>query len=119
MRSQRLKSALWVKALLRQFNQESVQAVLRHKGDEEAGALLIILQDIHENYVILREEGTQWHRPPIKKNTDIPPFLQIETYLTKQKNIDPDLWIIEITVENCLSPIEEKLGTRYISENIL
>lgn len=117
MPTTRLKSSLWVKAIIRQFNKDSVEAVLIKKGDDDAGALLIILTDPDNNYAILREQNASWHRPTFKRDPTLPAFEQIESYIKKQKNIDPDLWIIEINVLNCHSPIEKKLTNRYISQN--
>lgn len=94
----RLKTGLWVRALLRRFSQECTDAVLLKKGDEDAGSVLVVLATTQGDYAVLREQAGQtkyWQRHDFKTNS--PSYADVLAYLERQKHYDPDLWIIELT----------------------
>ncbi|GBR51380.1 hypothetical protein AA106555_0525 [Neokomagataea thailandica NBRC 106555] len=102
----RLKTGLWVRATLRRFNDAGSSAMVLNKGDEDAGAVLIVLEDTARNQVILREDGSAWVRTNLLNDETI------NEYLMRQMRYDPDLWVIEINVPDCSVLIEKDLGSR-------
>lgn len=114
--STRLKTGLWVQALLRRAGQDGSSAMLLRRGDEDAGTVLVVLMDRTGNLAVLREAGAQadtdgsgWTRVDIE-TTDA-----LSTYLDRQTRYDPDLWIIEIEVRDIAVPAGSILEKRYAS----
>ncbi len=99
----RLKSALWVAAYLRRCNVEGCSAVVRRRGAEEAGAIFVR---------ICRLDGTSELFGPAPQSALEPgatdrifaaclasqpaPDPEIENYLWRETEFDPDLWIVEV-----------------------
>ncbi|MDF7674149.1 DUF1491 family protein [Acetobacteraceae bacterium ESL0709] len=111
-----LKAGLWVRATLRRFNQNGQPALIIKKGDEDAGAIFILLTDTNGQAAILQEYGNSWRRHELKADTPFELAENMEIFFDRQKRFDPDLWIIEITVKDVASPLETLLETRKISD---
>lgn len=111
-----LKAGLWIRATLRRFNQNGQPALILKKGDEDAGAIFILLTDAAGQAAILQEHGDYWRRHDMKADTPHALAEAIETFLDRQKRFDPDLWVIEITVKDVASPLETLLETRKIPD---
>lgn len=94
MRDERLKSGFWLRALIRQMERMGGHAVVVKKGDEDAGAALLVLTDRMRQNLILRESAAarKWEPVPHKS------YEGLTSYLERQKRYDPDLWIIECEV---------------------
>ena len=93
----RLKSELWVKALIRRCFAVEVAAYLRHRGEAGAGAVLIIAAKDGRAVVygrgMLADGHWGWRRasgPAALAATDA------EAYVERQRKVDPDLWVVEI-----------------------
>src|SRR5436189_4535465 len=102
-RALRLKTGIWVAAYLRRCQVEGVQAVLRRRGAEEAGAIFI---------KVSRLDGTADLYGPAPQSafddgpTDrmfaacLPqtpaPDPDVEARLAREQKFDPDLWIVEV-----------------------
>lgn len=109
----RLKSALWVAAYLRRCQVEGCSAVVRRRGAEEAGAIFIR---------ICRLDGTSELFGPAPQSALEPgatdrsfaaclasrpaPDAEIETYLSRERKFDPDLWIVEV---------EDRAGRNFLN----
>lgn len=109
----RLKSALWVAAYLRRCQVEGCSAVVRRRGAEEAGAIFIR---------ICRLDGTSELFGPAPQSALVPgatdrsfaaclasqpaPDAEIETYLSRERKFDPDLWIVEV---------EDRAGRNFLN----
>nr|WP_294914677.1 DUF1491 family protein [uncultured Neokomagataea sp.] len=102
----RLKTGLWVRATLRRFNDGDHAGMVLHRGDEDAGAVLIVLEDRARNQVVLREDGSTWVRTPLTNDETL------HDYIARQQRYDPDLWVLELTVPDCSAPLEKELGSR-------
>ena len=111
----RLKSAIWVSAYLRRCQVEGVDAVLRRRGAEEAGAIFV---------KVSRLDGTADLYGPAPQTAfgdDDPgdrrfaasmpqPAMadaDIEAKLTKEMRFDPDLWIVEV---------EDRAGRHFLDQ---
>ena len=94
----RLKSKLTAQAILRFYDSRGLSAYLRHKGDEEAGDLMIVI-GLSDGRAVLyspshdMEGRRRWTR--ISGDDPIPAD-QAEVRIAKARSIDPDLWVIEI-----------------------
>ena len=100
----RLKSAIWVAAYLRRHHIQGTFAVMRRRGNEEAGAVFVKIDRL-DGTVELYGPAPQsafdeahpsdrifspcFERQPV---TDA----EAEIFLGRQIRYDPDIWIIEV-----------------------
>jgi hypothetical protein len=110
----RLKSAIWVSAYIRRCQVEGVQAVLRRRGAEEAGAIFIKVSKL---------DGTaDLYGPAPQTAFDDKPtdrmFIScmpaagaseadVEARLTREIRFDPDLWMVEV---------EDRAGRHFLDQ---
>jgi hypothetical protein len=109
----RIKSDIWVRAYLRRCQAEGVPVAIGRRGDEAAGAIFICVD---------RLDGTVFLYGPapaglIESETDrrwVSCFgsdpmseAQANGYLARQREFDPDLWIIQV---------EDKAGRHFLGD---
>src|SRR6185437_6018255 len=94
----RLKSGIWVRALVRRCDIAAIGVAVTARGDGDAGAILIKLCDREAGATVLaqarRADGTLgWMRA-----TGPAPVIETEAdaYIRRQRDRDPDLWVVEI-----------------------
>jgi hypothetical protein len=94
----RLKTGLWIKALIRRCDLAAIAVAVLARGDGDSGAILIKLN--------LRDAGcsvlTQARGPDGEllwmRATGAVPVIEADadSYIARQRRRDPDLWVIEI-----------------------
>jgi hypothetical protein len=97
----RLRSDFWVAAHLRRCAVEGVDAVLRRRGAEEAGAIFVKVDRLDgtaslygpapQLFVEEAAEGRLF--APALTDAPVP---DVEDRLKREIRFDPDLWIVEI-----------------------
>jgi hypothetical protein len=106
----RLKSAIYVQALIRRCEAEGANAYLVRRGAEEAGAVFIKLNRLDGTATVLsparRGEERVWMRPLGQSASEA----QAAEYFAKQLRFDPDIWILEI---------EDREGRTFVDEPIV
>lgn len=111
----RLKSVIFVQALIRRCEAQGAQAFLVRRGAEEAGAVFIKLNKLAGRVTVLspaqasavgEEEGRIWTRP-LGPDAD---EAAASEYLARQVKFDPDIWIVEI---------EDREGRAFVDEKIV
>jgi hypothetical protein len=97
----RLKSGIWVKALLRRCDLAAVGVAVVARGDADAGAILLKLHGRDGGCTVLtqtrRPDGTLvWLRA-----TGPEPVGEVDAdaYVARQRSRDPDLWVVEIDTQ--------------------
>ena len=104
----RLKSAIWVSAYIRRCMIEGAYAVVRRRGAEEAGAIFIKIDRLDGTADLFgpapqsafdeANPGDRAFAACLKQqpraNDDI------EKYLSRQIEFDPDIWLIEVEDRN-------------------
>src|SRR6185437_14161191 len=94
----RLKSGIWVKALVRRCDLAAIGVAVTARGDADAGAILLKFCDRAAGASVLvqarRVDGTLgWMRAtgpdPVAES-------EADAYIDRQRGRDPDLWVVEI-----------------------
>jgi hypothetical protein len=94
----RLKSGIWVQALIRRCDLAAVGVAVAARGDPDAGAVLLKLDGRDAGCTVLaqtrRPDGTLvWMRAT---GPDPVAEAEADAYVARQRGRDPDLWVIEI-----------------------
>ena len=107
----RLKSGLFVRALIRRAEVAGAQAYLVRKGSEEAGAVFIKVSRLDGTCFVLTQavagDGQRVWARPLGESCD---EAKASAYFDKQQKFDPDLWIVEI---------EDREGRPFVDEKIV
>jgi hypothetical protein len=106
----RLKSKLYVQALIRRCEAQGAQAYVVRKGAEEAGAIFLKLNRLDGSCTVLsparRGEGERIWTRPLGETAD---EAKAADYFARQTRFDPDIWIVEI---------EDREGRVFVDEPI-
>ena len=104
----RLKTGLWVRAVLRRIASDGTSAMVLKKGDEDAGSVIVVLIDRNGGTAVLREDGGGWTRAVVSGP------MELTDYLDRQKRYDPDLRVVELEAQDVWQPVERTLGSRRL-----
>jgi hypothetical protein len=106
----RLKTAIYVQALIRRCEVAGASAYLVRHGADEAGAVLIKVNRLDGTCRVLsqarRGEEAVWLQPLGESSDEA----RAADYLARQLRFDPDIWIVEI---------EDREGRSFVIEPIV
>jgi hypothetical protein len=110
----RLKSKIYVQALIRRAEVQGAAAYLLRSGAEEAGAVFIKINRLDGTCEVLSPaqrlgsegEGERFWTRPLGANADEAAAAE---YFARQLRFDPDIWIVEI---------EDREGRVFVDEAI-
>ncbi|GAB6966933.1 DUF1491 family protein [Komagataeibacter kakiaceti JCM 25156] len=111
MEESRLKTGIWVRAMLRQAGQKGNPGMVLHRGDEDAGSVLIVLLGRDRRMCVLAATRTPdgrraWFRATGEAAVDQD---SVDTYVARQRERDPDIWVVEFDAPDLVPPFEAKL----------
>lgn len=111
MSEPRLKAKLWVHAAIRQCSVLAISATVAHKGDEDAGAVLIKLNRGAagcEVFTQVRDGAgaAAWLRAT---GPDPVPEDKADSYIARQRAFDCDLWVVEVEDRDGRLPFLERI----------
>jgi hypothetical protein len=109
----RLKSEIWVKAYLRRCQVEGSDAVLVRRGDTDAGAIYIKVSLLDGTAALygpapagLEEAREERRWQPCLRRAPAPEA-EADTYLARQIEFDPDIWIVSV---------EDRQGRHFLDD---
>jgi len=94
----RLKTGIWIKALIRRCDLAAVGVAVLARGDGDAGAVLLKFNGRDAGSTVLMQArgpdgGLLWMRA-----TGPAPVAEADadSYIARQRGRDPDIWVVEI-----------------------
>lgn len=111
MEMNRIRTEIWVQALLRRAEVEGAMGGVVRKGDVDAGAVLLRVSRLDGTanfYVPARDmDGQQiWIQP---LGTDPVEDSRLNAYCDRRLEDDPDIWVVEI---------EDRKGRHFLTEPV-
>ena len=105
-----LSTDLWVSALIRRAELAGAFATVARKGDARAGTVIVKAFDTSSRRARLYSEafgpdGERLWMQPVESEMES----ELDEYLARQTQYDPDLWIVEI---------EDREGRHFITERV-
>lgn len=100
--SERLPAHLEVSSLIRLAESNGGFAMVLHKGERDAGTILIISMfrgaDMRLFERMPQLDGT---RPfVLTKNQDIEKPREFDDYIARRRSQDPDIWVLEVDIDD-------------------
>lgn len=106
--SARLPSHLLVAALLRRVNDGGGMAVVRARGDAQAGAILVV--DERESHVLERGIGPDGTITLIESGPAAGRAESLDEYWQRRRQRDPDLWVVALDIAQAKRFAAETIG---------
>ena len=107
----RLKSGIWVKALIHRCAVEAVPALVVRKGDESAGGVYVKVNHLDGRAEVFsqarRGDGSRvWM---CATGAEPVPEADADAYVERQVKFDPDIWVVEI---------EDRAGRHFLDDEV-
>lgn len=104
-----LPTGFWVDALRHRAERAGAFVVVSRRGDDKAGSVLIkVLNQTTREVYVLREaasaERSVWMKPLERDNEP-----DLDLWIRRQVDFDPDLWVVEI---------EDREGRHFLTEDV-
>ena len=95
----RLKSGIWIRALIRRCDLAAIPIAVVARGDDDAGAILLKLNGgVGEGCSVLTQARGQNGELLWMRATGPVPVAEADAdaYIARQRQRDPDIWVAEI-----------------------
>jgi hypothetical protein len=107
----RLKTVIWVKALVRRCDLATIPIAVLARGDADAGAILLKFNGGASGCTVLTQARGQdgellWMRatgPGSVEEADA------DAYIARQRGRDPDIWVVEIETNSAENVIDGRI----------
>ena len=109
MTEPRLKTLIWVQALMRRADINGASAFVARKGEIDSGAVVVKVSLLNGTAIVWSSSyGSEGERRWIKATGQAPiPDTEAESYIERARARDADLWVIEI---------EDRQGRDFLTE---
>lgn len=107
----RLKTGIWVQALIRRCAVENVPALVVRRGDDTGGIVLVKVNRLDGTCTVYSPARAGDGSRLWLKGTGPSPVgeADADAYIGRQRSIDPDLWVVEI---------EDRLGRHFLLDPV-
>jgi hypothetical protein len=94
----RLKTGLWIRALIRRCDLAAVPVAVAARGDVDSGAVLLKFSDREAGCSVLAQARGPDGDLVWMRATGPKPVAEAEAdaYIARQRRRDPDIWVVEI-----------------------
>jgi hypothetical protein len=108
----RLKSAIWVKALIRRCDLAAIPVAVLNRGDDDAGAILLKFSDRDTGCQVLAQARGKDGELLWMRATGPAPVAEADAdaYIERQRRRDPDLWVVEIENASAAAVIDARIA---------
>ena len=108
----RLKSAIWIKALIRRCDLAAIPVAVIARGDDDAGAILLKFNARNTGCIVLaqargRDGELFWMKATGPAAVAEP---DADAYIERQRRRDPDLWVVEIENASAEALIDTRIA---------
>ena len=111
MTEPRLRTGLWVQAILRRLDLSGFPAVLVHRGDDIAGTVMVKIVEHRNGVRVLTRrtgpDGWVWHAASGEAPEAEP---EADARIARERARDPDLWVIEVEDPRARFDVARDLG---------
>lgn len=107
----RLKTGLWIKALIRRCDLAAVAVAVTARGDGDSGAILLKFNVGGEGCSVLAQaRGPQGELVWMRASGPAPVAeADADSYIGRQRRRDPDLWVVEIETDSPDSVLDGRI----------
>lgn len=108
----RLKSEIWIKALIRRCDLAAVPVALVARGDRDAGAILLKLNggSALGCSVLTQARGLNGELLWMRSTGPVPiAETDADAYIARQRQRDPDIWVVEIEHREAEGILDEQV----------
>jgi hypothetical protein len=108
----RLKSGIWIKALIRRCDLAAIPIAVVARGDGDAGAILVKLNggSAESCSVLTQVRGQDGELLWMRATGPVPVMeADADAYITRQRQRDPDIWVVEIEHREAESVLDGKV----------
>jgi hypothetical protein len=94
----RLKTGIWIKALIRRCDLAAVAVAVVSRGDGDSGAVLLKLNGRSDGCWVLTQARGPDGELVWMQATGAAPVAEADadSYIARQRRRDPDIWVVEI-----------------------
>ncbi len=102
----RVRTEIWIRAYLRRCQAEGVPVYVGRRGDEAAGAIFICVNRLDGTIALYGPapaglDGTESERRFVSLfGGNAVAVAEVQAYLTRQWDFDPDVWVLEVEDRN-------------------
>ena len=107
----RLKSAIWIKALIRRCDLAAIPIAVVARGDADAGSILLKFNAGAAGCAVLTQARGQDGELLWMRVTGPVPVAEADAdaYIARQRQRDPDIWVAEIESGSAEAVIDGKI----------
>ncbi len=107
----RLKSRMWIQALIRRCDLAAIAAAVVARGDDDAGTILLKFVGRDSGCLVLAQVRGQDGELVWMRATGPTPVTDAEanSYIERQRRRDPDLWVIEVESGSAPTVLDERI----------